>query len=51
MTLVPVSPTTDFQPFRIRSVTEHTAEVYVFADAKVGDQFSTRVTDVLSYSD
>lgn len=49
MRLVPVTPTIYFQPYRVRSIAEHSAEVLVLKDVKVGDQMSTRVADVLRY--
>jgi hypothetical protein len=46
MPLVSVTPTIFFRGYRIRSVREHTAEVDVYGDVKVGDQLSTRVANV-----
>jgi hypothetical protein len=54
MWLVPVTPIFSYeplQPFRIKSVAEHSAEVFVFGDIKVGDQMSTRFADVLRYAE
>ena len=54
MELVPTTPIfhyQPYQPYRIKSVTEHSAEVFVFGDIKVGDQISTRVADVQRYAE
>jgi hypothetical protein len=51
MWLVPVIATMFYESYRIKSITEHTAEVYVLRDVNVGDQLSTRVPDVLRYAE
>lgn len=51
MTLVSTIPTDYFEPFSIDSISEHSAHVRVHKNIKVGDQLSTRVTDVLRYSE
>jgi len=51
MWLVPTTPMIFYQPYRIKSVAEHSAEVFVFGNIKVGDQMSTRVEDVQRYAE
>ena len=51
MALVPITPTMFYQPYRISSIGEHSAQVNVSGDIKVGDQLTTRVSDVLSYAE
>ena len=51
MTLVPTIPTFDYRAFWIKSIAEHSAQLFVYGDIKVGDQLTTRVTDVRRYSE
>ena len=46
-----VSNTLVFQAFRIESVTENSAEVYISGDVKVGDKLTTRVAEVWRFSE
>jgi len=51
MTLVSTIPTFDYRAFWIESLTEHSAQLVVFGDLKVGDQLTTRIADVRSYAE
>lgn len=51
MTLVPTIPTFVYNAFWIKSITEHSANLYVFGDLKVGAQLTTRVADVQRYTE
>lgn len=47
MSLFPSVSGLVFEAFRVHSVTEHTAEVYVWGDVKVGDKITTRIAGTL----
>jgi len=51
MTLVSTLSSFDYRPFWIESLTEHSAQLVVFGDLKVGDQLTTRIGDVRSYAE
>ena len=51
MTLVSTIPTLDYRAFWIESLTEHSAQLVVFGDLKVGDQLTTRIADVRRYAE
>jgi len=50
MSLVPVQPKSFYETYGIVSLDVHSAQVQVSADVKVGDQLSTRVSDVHKYA-